>query len=86
MYLKTIDDFQDLILTTIISMFVLRNNIQWTYSLSYMRKRYVHNIFTTNLKWQIITDCYKWKKSNFNSEFKLKLVITYHLRFVRKMF
>ena len=86
MYLKTIDDFQDLILTTIISMFVLRNNMQWTYSLSYMRKCYVHNIFTTNLKWQIITGCYKWEKSNFNNEFKLKLVITYHLRFVRKMF
>ena len=38
MYLQTIDDFQDLILTIIISIFtILINNMQWTYSLSYMR-------------------------------------------------
>ena len=38
MYLKTIDDFENLILATIIIIFiVLIKNMQWTYSLSYMR-------------------------------------------------
>ena len=53
MYLKTIDNFPDLILETIISMFiVLRNNMQWTYSLSYMRNTMftLQNTFMTNPK------------------------------------
>ena len=53
MYLKTIDNFSYLILEIIISIFiVLRNNMQWNYSLSYMRNTMftLQNTFTTNPK------------------------------------
>ena len=37
--------------------------------------------FTTNLKFQVVTDCYegKKKKSNLSCEFKLEPITTYHL-------
>ena len=39
----------------------------------------------TKLKWQIVTNCSdEKKKSNFSSEFKLKLITTYSLKFVEK--
>ena len=68
MFLKTIDDFNDLILTNIISMFiVLRNcheiidffffNGLWTYNLSYMR-----NATFTILLQQILSDSLIKKK------------------------
>ena len=39
-------------------------------------KCYIHNIFSTNLKRNIVTGCYWWQKSNFTDGLKLKPVTT----------
>ena len=40
---------------------------------------YFYNSFTINFKLRIIIGYCSWEKNNFNSEFKLELVITYHI-------
>ena len=62
----------------------LKNNMQRTYSLFYMK----NDRFITNSKWQIITNCY-WsvtsgQKNNFSCGFKLNLITIYYLKFVKK--
>ena len=58
--------------------------MQWTYSLSY-----TGNIMFTTLLQQILNSrllltVIDWQKINFSSGFKLKLIITYHLRYIEK--
>ena len=62
----------------------LKNNMQRTYNLSYMK----NDMFITNPKWQIITNCYWFvisgQKNNFSCGFKLNLITIYYLKFVKK--
>ena len=44
------------------------------------KKWYVHTIFTTNFKWQVVI-----MYSNISVKFKFELIITNHLLFVVKM-
>ena len=48
----------------------------------YLWKCIVHDIFTTISKWKVVIS---GQKSNSSGGFKLKLVTTYHLRFVVKV-
>ena len=43
-------------------------------------KWYVHNIFTINLKWQVVTDCYCWGKKSKTQKWdgQLKAVEFYY--------
>ena len=72
MYLQTIDDFQDLILTIKINIFtILINNMQWTYSLSYMRNVMFIICSQQNLSDWLLLVVTDGEKSSFSSEFKL---------------
>ena len=50
-------------------------------------KCFVHNIFTINFKWQVVTCLVvtREQKSNLSNRFKLELIITYQLEFVTKV-
>ena len=69
------NDFQGLILATIITMFIiLRNNMWWTYNLSYMR-----NIMLTTFSQQILNGklllvVIDGQKVNFSNKFIVKLI------------
>ena len=38
-----------------------------------------YHIFTTNYKWQVVTGCYWWEKSDFSGRFKFEPITTYNL-------
>ena len=82
----------------LISLSVKKNCSLWVWSVFYVSLNYVlrlwemicpqhlHNIFTTNLKWQVVIGCYLLgQKSNFSVMFKFKLITINHLWFVVKM-
>ena len=86
MYLQTIDDFQDLILTIKINIFtILINNMQWTYSLSYIRNAMFIIRSQQSLSGWLLLAVTDGEKNSFSSEFKLKLIKMYNLGFVGKV-
>ena len=86
MYLQTIDDFQDLILTIKINIFtILINNMQWTYSLSYIRNAMFIIRSQQSLSGWLLLAVTDGEKNSFSNEFKLKLIKMYNLKFVGKV-
>ena len=60
----------------------LSNGAFFIFFLFFLWKCNVYNIFTTNSKWKVVISR---QKSNSCGGLKLKLVTTYHLRFVVKV-
>ena len=75
-----------LILTIIISIFtILINNMQWTYSLSYMRNAMFIIRSQQSLSGWLLLTVIDREKSSFSSKFKLELIKMYNLKFVRRV-
>ena len=59
--------------------------MQWTYSLSYIRNAMFIIRSQQNLSGWLLLAVTDGKKSSFSSEFKLKLIKMYNLKFVGKV-